>query len=309
MGETRANPAPADSGTINSDGQSLLSLQVAAFFASPAATLATVVLTLIIVGATLAPLIAPQHPYDLAQLDIMNGMLAPGARDGDNRLLLLGTDEQGRDILSAILFGLRTSLLVGVVSTGVACLAGSAIGILAAYFGGRIDALTMRIVDLQLSVPSILVALVLLAAFGRGVDKVILALIIVQWAYYARAARGAALVERNKEYIEAARSLELSNLQIMFTHLLPNALPPLIVIATAQIAHAIALEATLSFLGAGVPVTEPSLGMLIASGYNYLLSGQYWVSTYPGIALVIAVGAINLMGDRLRDVLNPRLAN
>jgi peptide/nickel transport system permease protein len=190
----------------------------------------------------------------------------------------------------------------------IACAVGASVGVLAAYAGGRVESTVMRIVDLQLSFPAILVALILLAIFGRGVDKVILSLVIVQWAYYARTVRGNALVEKRREYIEAARCLALPRSRIVFKHLLPNCLPPLIVVATVQIAHAIALESTLSFLGVGVPVTEPSLGMLIAKGYNYLLSGKYWVSTFPGIALVIVIVAINLVGDRLRDVLNPRLS-
>ena len=162
-------------------------------------------------------------------------------------------------------------------------------------------------VDLQLSFPAILIALILLALLGRGVDKVILALVIVQWAYYARTVRSSAIVERRKDYIDAARCLALSDRRIMFRHLLPNCVPPLIVVATVQIAQAIALEATLSFLGVGVPITEPSLGLLIANGYDYLLSGSYWISLFPGIALVVTIIAINLVGDRLRDVLNPRL--
>jgi peptide/nickel transport system permease protein len=165
----------------------------------------------------------------------------------------------------------------------------------------------MRIVDLQLSFPAILVALMLLAILGRGVDKVILALIIVQWAYYARTTRSAALVERRKEYIEAAACLALSQRRIIFRHLLPNCLPPVIVVGTVQVANAIALEATLSFLGIGLPMTEPSLGLLISNGFDYLLSGKYWISVYPGVALLITIVAINLVGDQLRDVLNPRL--
>ncbi|HEV7819688.1 MAG TPA: ABC transporter permease, partial [Burkholderiales bacterium] len=165
----------------------------------------------------------------------------------------------------------------------------------------------MRLVDLQLSFPSILIALVLLASLGQGVDKIVIALITVQWAYYARTVRGAALVERNKEYIEAATSLALPTSRILFRHLLPNVLPPLIVIATVQVAHAIALEATLSFLGLGMPITSPSLGLLIANGFTHLMSGKYWISLYPGIALLITIVSINLVGDQLRDVLNPRL--
>ena len=178
---------------------------------------------------------------------------------------------------------------------------------LAAYMGGRIDALVMRAVDVQLGFPAILIALILLAVLGRGVDKVIIALVASQWVYYARVARGAALVELRKEYIESVRCLSLSATRIVLRHLLPNCLPPLIVIGTVEIAHAIALEATLSFLGVGMPITEPSLGLLIANGYGYLLSGRYWISFFPGIALLIAIASINVVGDQLRDVLNPRL--
>lgn len=219
----------------------------------------------------------------------------------------LGTDAQGRDMLSAILYGLRTSLSVGVMSGAFALIIGMSAGLTAAYFGGKVDTVIMRIVDLQLSFPAILVALMLLAVLGRGVDKVILALIIVQWAYYARTARSAALVERRKEYIEAAQCLALSTRRIIFVHLLPNCLPPVIVVGTVQVANAIALEATLSFLGIGLPVTEPSLGLLISNGFDYLLSGRFWISVYPGVALLVTIVAINLVGDRLRDVLNPRL--
>ena len=221
----------------------------------------------------------------------------------------LGTDGLARDLLSAILYGMRTSLLVAAVSVLAAFGIGATVGLIAAYFGGRIDALLMRIVDIQLSFPAILVALMLLAILGKGVDKVIIALIVVQWAYFARAARGAALVERGKEYVEAARCMSLGWGRVLFRHVLPNCMPPLIVIATIDLAHAIALEATLSFLGVGVPVSEPSLGMLIYNGFEYLLSGQYWISFFPGIALALAIIAINLVGDHLRDVLNPRNAD
>ncbi|OWJ80267.1 ABC transporter permease [Haematobacter genomosp. 1] len=261
----------------------------------------------VVLLAIAAPLIAPQNPYDLAQLDIMDGGLAPAETSFSGMTYWLGTDPQGRDMLSAILYGLRISLLVALVSLGCAILIGVIAGTASAYFGGRVDTFIMRIVDLQLSFPSILVALILLALFGRGVDKVILALIIVQWAYYARTVRSSAIVERRKDYIDAARCLALSHRRIMFRHLLPNCLPPLIVVGTVQIAQAIALEATLSFLGVGVPITEPSLGLLISNGYDYLLSGRYWVSVFPGIALLVTIVSINLVGDRLRDVLNPRL--
>jgi peptide/nickel transport system permease protein len=261
---------------------------------------------LILAAALFAPLISPQNPYNLAQLDILDSKLEPGARGVDGMLFWLGTDDQGRDMLSAILYGLRISLGVGVTSTVVALAIGMTIGLIAGYAGGWLDALLMRIVDLQLSFPSILIALVLLAVLGPGVDKIVIALITVQWAYYARTIRGNALVEMRKEYVDAARCLAYGAPRIIFRHLLPNCLPPLIVVATVQVAHAIALEATLSFLGLGTPITSPSLGLLIANGFTHLLSGKYWISFFPGLALLITIVVINLMGDQLRDVLNPR---
>ena len=299
---------PAAEAVALERGESLLRRHVETFFESPGAVAGLVLLVVVLAAALFAPFIAPQNPYDLSQLDIMDNMLAPGDALASGKISWLGTDDQGRDMLSAILYGTRISLAVGIASVVIACAVGASVGVLAAYAGGRIETLVMRFVDLQLSFPAILVALVLLAVFGRGVDKVVIALVLVQWAYYARTVRGSALVEKRREYIEAARCLALPKARIVFRHLLPNCLPPLIVVATVQVAHAIALEATLSFLGVGVPVTEPSLGMLIAKGYQYLLSGKYWISTFPGVALVIIIVAINLVGDRLRDVLNPRLA-
>lgn len=296
-----AAPAPAKKAI--SPWRRLLS----AFFESKLAVVGLVGLVLIILAAVFAPLLAPQNPYDLTQIDIMDSKLPPGSESYSGMIHWLGTDGQGRDMLSGILYGLRISLIVGVASGFFALLIGTSMGLSAAYFGGRVETLIMRLVDLQLSFPAILVALILLAILGRGVDKVILALIVVQWAYYARASRGAALVERRKEYIESARSLALSTPRIIFRHLLPNCLPPVIVIGTVQVANAIALEATLSFLGIGLPVTEPSLGLLISNGFNYLLSGRYWISFFPGLALLLTIIAINLVGDQLRDILNPRL--
>ena len=257
--------------------------------------------------AIFAPLISPQNPYDLGEITILDGRLPPGAVGLTGMKFVLGTDDQGRDMLSAIFYGVRTSLTVGAMSGLIALSIGVCIGLMAAYFGGRVDTIIMRIVDLQLSFPAILVALVLLAVLGKGVDKIIIALILVQWAYYARTVRGSALVERQKEYIEAAVCLALSPPRIVFRHMLPNVMPPLIVVGTIQVAHAIALEATLSFLGLGLPVTEPSLGLLIATGFEYMLTGKYWISFFPGIALLITIFSINLVGDQLRDVLNPRL--
>jgi len=280
-----------------------------AFAGSRLAMLGLIVLTAVIALALAAPWIAPQNPYDLMQLDIMDGQLPPGSTAATGMTYWLGTDEQGRDMLSAILYGLRISLLVGFVSAIAAAAFGTTLGLVAAYAGGRTDNAIMRVVDLQLSFPTILVALMILAFLGKGVGNVILALVIVEWAVYARTARASALVQRRKEYVEAALSYGASGLRVLFRHLLPNCLPPLMVIATVQVARAIALEATLSFLGLGVPVTEPSLGLLIANGYQYMLSGKFWISFYPGIALLVTVVAINLIGDRLRDVLNPRNAD
>ena len=262
---------------------------------------------LIALAAAVAPWISPQNPYDLAQLDIMDGRMPPGSVGGEGVKFLLGSDDQGRDMLSAIIYGLRISLLVGAGSAFIAGVIGSSLGLVAAYAGGRVESVIMRLVDLQLSFPSILVALMILAVLGKGIGNVMLALVLVEWAYYARTARGSALAERRREYIEAAECLALSRSRIVFRHLLPNCLPPLIVVGTFQMARAIALEATLSFLGLGVPVTEPSLGLLIANGYQYMLSGKYWISFYPGIALLVTIMSINLVGDQLRDVLNPRL--
>ncbi len=280
---------------------------VADFAQSRLALAGLAAILLIALAAVVAPWISPQDPYDLAQLDIMDGRLPPGSVSADGLKFWLGTDDQGRDMLSGILYGLRISLLVGAGSALIAGVIGSSLGLVAAYAGGRTEAAVMRLVDLQLSFPSILVALMILAILGKGIGNVMLALVLVEWAYYARTARGTALAERRREYIEAAECLALSRGRIVFRHLLPNCMPPLIVVGTFQMARAIALEATLSFLGLGVPVTEPSLGLLIANGYQYMLSGKYWISFYPGIALLVTIMAINLVGDQLRDVLNPKL--
>ncbi|MGL4636195.1 MAG: ABC transporter permease [Beijerinckiaceae bacterium] len=265
------------------------------------------VFLLVVTLALLAPWIAPQNPYDLASVDLMDSKQPPRSKATDGFTMWLGSDGVGRDLLSGILYGLRISLAVGAFSGIIAATVGMSIGLIAAYAGGRVESILMRIVDLQLSLPTVLVALILVAMLGKGVDKIIIALVFVQWAYYARTVRGSALVERRKEYVEAAQSLGLSHARIVFGHILPNVLAPVIVIATVQTAHAIALEATLSFLGVGLPQTEPSLGVLIANGFNYMMSGSYWISTFPGIALLITIVSINLVGDRLRDVLNPRL--
>jgi peptide/nickel transport system permease protein len=280
---------------------------VSEFLEDRVAVGALILLLAIVTLAIIAPWITPQNPYDLAQVDIMDSRRPPGTTSMEGYTFILGSDGAGRDLYSAIIYGLRISLSVGVLSGLIALAIGASVGLIAAYVGGRTETIIMRIVDLQLSLPSILVALILVAMLGKGVDKIILALVIVQWAYYARTVRGSALVERRKEYVEAATCLGLSHSRIVFRHILPNCMAPLIVVGTVQTAHAIALEATLSFLGVGLPQTEPSLGVLISNGFQYMLSGRYWISFFPGVALLLTIVAINLVGDRLRDVLNPRL--
>ncbi|HRL20894.1 MAG TPA: ABC transporter permease [Alcaligenes sp.] len=274
--------------------------------ARPSARRSLWILFALIALVMIAPFFAPQDPYDLLALDILDGRLPPGATNMDGQVYWLGTDAQGRDMLSAILYGLRISLMVGLGAVILSTLIGSFLGLLAAFRGGWVDTVVMRCVDFILGFPTILVALVLLAMLGRGIDKVIIALVVVQWAHYARIMRGRALQERRKEYIEAAQNLGFPAWRIMLRHLMPNCLGPIMVFATIQIATAITLEATLSFLGVGVPVTEPSLGLLIASGFEYLLSGDYWISIFPGVALLLLILSINIVGDRLRESLDPR---
>ena len=267
---------------------------------------AAILLGIMVALALLAPVIAPQNPHDLASLSVMDNRLPPGEAGMNGLTYWLGTDSQGRDMLSAILYGLRTSLMVGLTATLGALFIGISAGLLAAQFGGVVDAVIMRVVDFMLGFPSILIALVLLASIGRGVDKVILAIVLVQWAQYARLMRASALVERRKEYIEAALNFGLPTRHIMIAHLLPNSVGSVLVVASISIAGAITLEATLSFLGVGVPVTQPSLGLLIANGFEFLLSGEYWIAVFPGIALVLLIGSLNLVGDRLRRSFNVR---
>ena len=303
----RRQEGEKDSPSAHGAAESPFRRIVADFLANPVAVFGLALLGAIVFLAMFAPLLSPQNPYDLAQLDVMDGRLPPGSPSPSGGTYWLGTDDQGRDMLSAIFYGLRISLAVGVTATCLALLIGLAMGLAAAYVGGRVEALIMRIVDIQLSFPAILIALILIAVLGQGTGKVIAALVTVQWAYYARTVRSAALVEKRKEYMEAARCVALPPSRIVFRHLLPNCMPPMMVVATVQVAAAIALEATLSFLGLGLPITEPSLGLLIANGDQYLLSGKYWISFFPGIALLCTIVSINLVADQLRDVLNPRL--
>ncbi len=277
------------------------------FLRSPTAVIAGLGLLAIALAAIFAGVIAPQNPYDLAQIDILDGSLEPGSEGFTGFKYWLGSDEQGRDMLSAMIYGLRISLTVSFVAVTSAVAIGMVLGLLAAWRGGTVESIIMRAVDIQLSFPALLVALLLLAALGKGVDKVIIALILVQWAYFARTVRAAALVEIRKDYVTAARAAALPSSRILFGHVLPNVMPPVLVIATVQVANAISIEASLSFLGVGVPITQPSLGLLIANGFDYLLSGRYWISFYPGVALLVTLVCINVVGDHVRDILNPRL--
>lgn len=259
---------------------------------------------LCVAAALLAPLLSPQDPYDLAQLFLKDSFRPPSGSFGQ---FFLGADGQGRCLFSAILYGLRISLYVGLASTIISALVGTLLGLLAGYTGGRTDAVIMRIADIQLSFPAILIALVIMAIWGQGLLKIIIAISVVNWVFYARTARGSTLSEREKDYVEAARAIGVSPVVIMIREILPNVTAPIIVIATVRIAHAIILESTLSFLGLGVPITEPSLGSLINEGYTVLFSGHWWITVFPGVGLVLIVLGINQLGDRLRDVLNPRL--
>lgn len=276
------------------------------FFASIPAVLGSIIMLTACIAALLAPWLAVQDPFDLAALNIADSLLPPGSAGLAGQIYHLGTDEQGRDIYSALLYGLRISLGVAGIATLAACLIGTTIGMVSAYCGGRIDTLFMRLADVQLAFPGILVALVLMAAFGAGLDKVVIAIVAVQWAYYARTARSAALVERNKEYIMAARNLQFRPARIIGRHLLPNSVSVLTVVIVVQMSGAVALEATLSFLGVGLPITKPSLGLLIANGYSSMLTGEYWLSFFPGMVLVTVLLATNLIGEKLREMNDPR---
>lgn len=269
------------------------------------AALAVVVLIVVIAG--LAPWITPQNPYDIGNLNLMDARRPPGYVGSGGYTHWLGTDANGRDLLSAMLYGLRISMQMGLMAGLVGLVLGTTLGITAAYLGGKTETVIMRVVDLQLSFPAILLALVLSALLGQGKLQLITALVAAQYAYFARTAYGAASAERRKDYVEAALAVPLSGWRIVFRHVLPNVMPPLIVVATVQVASSISLEATLSFLGLGLPVTEPSLGMLIANGFQYMMSGRYWISVYPGVALIVLIVAINLVGDQVRDQFNPRL--
>jgi peptide/nickel transport system permease protein len=284
---------------------------------SPAAIAAVAVVAIIVAAAVLAPWVAPQNPYDLASLDISNSMLPPAFVHGGTWRFPLGTDSQGRDILSTILYGCRTSLAIGAGAVLLALLAGIAFGIASGYFGGILDAVIMRIADIQLAFPAILMAL-LLDGLARGflgrahheqvADGVLVVSIALSlWVQFARTARGSTLVEKEKDYVRAARIMGQRAAAIMVRHLLPNVIGPVLVIATINLVVAIITEATLSFLGVGLPPTVPSLGTLIRAGNDYMFSGQWWILLFPALTLSVLVIAVNTMGDWLREALNPRL--
>jgi peptide/nickel transport system permease protein len=264
----------------------------------------SVLLLVFVLCALFAPLIVPHDPYEQ---DLRSRRLPPAWTEKGNITYLLGADVFGRDILSGIIYGIRISLLVGIVAIAISICLGMVLGLPSGYYGGRLDGLIMRAADMQFSLPTILMALAMIAIFGRGLFKLILVIGFVGWAEYARTLRGSVIAEREKEYIEAARALGGSDLLIMVKHLLPNVLTPVIILVIVQMPRVIVLEATLSFLGLGVPITTPSLGIMIATGYNYLFSGSWWLTVFPGVALMAIVLAINLLGDWLRDALDPHL--
>jgi peptide/nickel transport system permease protein len=285
---------------------------------SPVAIGAAAVAFVMIVGALLAPWVAPHDPFDLRTLDLNNSLLPPAWTASGNAAYPLGTDDQGRDVLSTILYGSRISLLVGIASVAFAMVLGIGLGLLSGYLGGRLDAFIMRVADVQLSFPAILIALLIngvaraVLPADANIDAMALAVLIgsiglANWVQYARTVRGSTMVEKNKEYVQAARVIGVGPLTIMLRHVLPNVLGPVLVIGTINVATAIITEATLSFLGVGVPPTSPSLGTMINNGNNFLYSGEWWLVVFPGAALILLCMSVNLLGDWLRDALNPKL--
>jgi peptide/nickel transport system permease protein len=286
------------------------------FRTSPMAILAAVIALLCLFCSVFAPWVSPHNPFDLASLNLSDARLPPAWMEGGSSKYLLGTDDQGRDILSALFYGARISLAVGFASVLVSLVVGVGLGLLSGFVGGKTDAFIMRVCDVMLSFPSILVAL-LIDGVGRAMfpdaqeglafGVLIVAISLTGWVQYARTVRGSTLVERNKEYVQAARVIGVAPLRIMFRHVLPNVTGPVLVLATIQVAAAILTEATLSFLGVGVPPTSPSLGTLIRVGNDFLFSGEWWITIFPGVMLVLIALSVNLLGDWLRDALNPRL--
>lgn len=277
------------------------------FKQSPTAIFGFVLLIIIFILAILGPSFAPQNPYVIADLSLADAYKPPAWIEGGDPKFLLGTDQQGRDIFSAIIYGSRVSLFIGIVGTFLASLVGISLGLIAGYFGGKIDSLIMRLADVQLSFPSLLITLFLMSIFGQGVTNILIALLLIGWVRYARTVRGATLTVKQSEYIEATKIIGLSEFQIMIKHILPNVLTSIIVLSTIQVGSFILTEATLSFLGLGVPIVRPSLGMLCSNGFAVLYSGLWWVSFFPGMYIMLIVFGINLVGDFLRDEFNPKL--
>jgi peptide/nickel transport system permease protein len=283
---------------------------------SPTAIVASLIALVCLVCAVFAHWLAPHDPFDLATLDLLDARLPPAWIEGGSSKYLFGTDDQGRDILSALMYGSRISLLVGLASVALSMLIGVGLGLLSGFVGGAVDAFIMRVCDVMLSFPAILVAL-LIDGLGRALfpnahdvlafSVLVIAIALTGWVQYARTVRGSTMVERNKEYVQAARVIGVAPLRVMFRHVFPNVLGPVLVLATIQIAGAIITEATLSFLGVGVPPTSPSLGTLIRVGQDFLFSGEWWITVFPGLMLVLIALSVNLLGDWLRDALNPRL--
>ncbi|NVK12702.1 MAG: ABC transporter permease [Rhodobacteraceae bacterium] len=287
------------------------------FRRNPVAVVSMIVFLLIALASFLAPLIAPYDPYDPAQIDIMNSEYPPAWVSGALPEFVLGTDDQGRDLWSTILYGTRLSLLIGICAVALQAFLGISIGLIAGYVGGRLDSLLMRLADIQLSFSTLMVAIIFLAVtqamfgtdtFNKYAVVFLIAVIgVAEWPQYARTVRATVLAEKKKEYVDSARVLGFGPMRIMVRHILPNSLSPIFVISTVQVANAIISEASLSFLGLGMPPSQPSLGSLISSGFDYIFSGSWWITAIPGVVLVVLVLVINLLGDWMRDVLNPKL--
>ena len=274
---------------------------------SPTAVISSIMILSAVLIALFGPMITPQDPYSLAGLNLSDAYKPPAWIEGGEAKFFFGTDQQGRDIMSAIIYGSRVSLYIGFVGVFFAAMTGIVVGLIAGYAGGRLESIIMRIADIQLSFPSMLIALFLMTTFGRSVTNVLIALTLIGWVRYARIVRGETLTVKKKEYIEASKVIGFSNIKIIFQHVLPNVLTSVIVLSTIQVGSFILIEATLSFLGLGVPVIRPTLGMLCSDGFAVLYSGLWWVSFFPGLYIVFIVFGINLFGDFLRDELNPRL--
>jgi peptide/nickel transport system permease protein len=317
VGDDQVGAAPLPRASASRLARALDSDLFYSFRRSPVTVIAAVLVVICVGGALLAPWVAPHDPFDLASFSLLDAFTKPAWLEGGKLAYPLGTDNQGRDVLSAILYGARISLAVGIAAVLFSMILGVSLGLISGYVGGRLDAFIMRVADVQLSFPAILIALLVNGIVrvalpnstfaGIALFVLIFAIGISGWVQYARTVRGSTLVEKNKEYVQAARVIGRHPAAIMLRHLLPNVMGPVLVIATLHIATAIITEATLSFLGVGMPPTTPSLGTLIRVGNDFLFSGEWWIALFPGIALVVLVLSVNILGDWLRDALNPKL--